>query len=68
MFCQLDNTVYGLPESFSLLSCQNRRYDVATILSALKKVVMYSKRPDALGRLRVALALSLNAFRDYKVP
>lgn len=40
MFCKLNNSVYDFSEPFSLLSRQNRLYEVATILSHLKKAIV----------------------------
>lgn len=39
MFCKLENSIYDFSDPFSLLSHHNRLYEVATILSDLKKAV-----------------------------
>ena len=40
MFCKLENSSYDFSEPFSLLSRRNRLYEVAAILSDLKKAVI----------------------------
>ena len=38
MFCKLKDTVYDFSEAFSLLSRRNKLYEVASILTQLKKI------------------------------
>lgn len=42
IFCKLENGVYNFSDAFSLLSRQNKLYEVATIIAGLKNNIFAS--------------------------